>query len=63
MTLEEMREHMEQRNKMIEEVLSDKKPVCPNCKKGHVLHTGRYYIYCDNPDCEMKIVREPKRNE
>ena len=61
-TMEEVIESLNRRNAVIEEARAGKEPVCPKCKSGHIKCQGEMYFYCNNPNCNMSITIEPKRD-
>lgn len=62
-TLEEMKEKMDRRNRMVLDARAGNNPVCPKCKKGHIKCKGNYFFYCDFPECDMKLSMDPERTK
>ena len=61
MTLDEMKEKMDRHNKMVSDARAGNDPICPKCKKGHIKCKGKYFFYCDSPECDMKLSMDPVR--
>lgn len=45
---------LEERNKLFAAAARGERPLCPKCKKGHLLCKGKSFYYCDNPDYNAK---------
>lgn len=60
-SLDEEMQIIESRFKMFEKARKGEKPICPKCRRGHIICDGDLFFYCDNARCNVKITVEPSR--
>ena len=61
--LEDERRRLQERHELYEKAERGEKPLCPKCHSGHILNEGKYFFYCNNPECNAKAYLDPAKEK